>query len=30
MVSNGVNIAYTSNMNSTPALTQTNVIVQSH
>jgi hypothetical protein len=30
MVSNGVNIAYTSNMNSTPSLTQVNSITQSH
>jgi hypothetical protein len=30
MVTNGVNIAYTANMNSTPSLTQTNSIVQTH
>jgi ribosomal protein S11 len=30
MVANGVNIAATMNMNAAPALTQSNVIVQSH
>jgi hypothetical protein len=30
MVANGVNIAHTTNMNSTPTLNQMNVISQSH
>jgi hypothetical protein len=30
MVSNGINIAYTTNMNATPTLTQVNSISQTH